>query len=332
MKYIIFAFFIIFFNACGTKRQYFEPAYVNGTLNPSKSLKSSIIDWNIYSAKLNNNYIVDYSIDKTFKLEKNYILLNYQENEFLTADNDGNFKIYNDNNEEIYHYKFSRAVIGASINENDIAIILSDNTIIYANRSLGIKFSKTLASAPAQDNRVASPLFIKNAIIYPTLDGRLMIMKKDDFSTIKNIVISAEMFFNNVIFLKKEQDRIIAATQNKILSISDHNAYELKANISNIVSNEKYIFILEKNGNIIKTDLQLDVLKEIKFDFAIFTKASLYKDILYIFEKTGYVVKSDENFDNLKVFKFNQASDKMSFMQDNYFYYSDKILYLDNIK
>ncbi|MBZ7963484.1 hypothetical protein [Campylobacter sp. 2457A] len=326
--FFITLFALIFICACGTKRQYFEPAYTDGELNHNGSLKATIVDWNLFSAKLSNNQIILKNTQAThdFKLDKNYILLAYQDGEFIEADDNGNLKIYNSAHEETYSYKFDATVVGIALNGDDLALVLANNSIVFANRSLGIKFIQTLTPAPAQDNRVANPIFLDNVIIYPTLDGKIMVLSKDTLKIVKDIVVSAENFFNNIIHLSIQNNQIIAATAKRVMIIDPRRTIYQDFDIKDIAVSDNAIFIFEKNGNIVKTDYNLKILEQKKFDFAIFTKVNLYHDHLYAFEKTGYLIKSDLNLENIQIFKFSEPVEKMSFMGDGKFYYGDKIL------
>lgn len=327
-QFFLISFCLIFLCACGTKRQYFEPSHTDGKLNSSDSLKASIVDWNTIAAQLKNNQVIlknDTAI-KDFKLDKNYMLLAYQEGEFIEADDNGNLKIYNSSHDEVYSYKFDTAVLGVALHGDDLALILADNSIVLANRSLGIKFSQNLTPAPAQDSRVANPIFLDNIIIYPTLDGKITIVSKSTFEIVKDVVISAESFFNNVIHLSISGDKMIAATAKKVIVVSPARTLYLDADIKDIALDDSAIFILEKNGNIIKTDYNLRKITEKKFDFAIFTKVSIHNNHLYAFEKTGYLIKCDLNLENIQIFELPNAVGKISFMGDGKFYYGDKIL------
>ncbi|TKX31330.1 hypothetical protein [Campylobacter estrildidarum] len=326
--FFIILFCLLFIYACGTKRQYFEPTHIDRELTHNANLKAKIIDWNLFSAKLNNGETIlkNNTIVDNFKLDENYVLLAYQDGEFVEADNNGNLKIYSSAHEEIYSYKFDAAVIGIALNGDDLALVLADNSIIFANRSLGIEFNKTLTPAPAQDSRVANPIFLDNIILYPTLDGKIVVLSKNTFQIIKDIVVSAENFFNNVINLSIKNDKIVAVTAKRIAVINPARTIYLDADIKDIALSDNAIFIFEKDGNIIKTDYNLRKLEEKKFDFAIFTKVTLYNDHLYAFEKTGYLIKCDLNLKNIKVFKLSDATEEISFMGNGKFYFGNKIL------
>lgn len=320
---------IILFTACGTKRQYFNPEKVEAKLSADDNLPSKIVDWNLYSAKLSNNQALDETgLIEHFKLEKDYALLSHVDNEFIVADSKGNLKIFNANNEELYHQKFDAAVVSVSINGDDIALILANNSIVLSNRSLGIKMSQTLTPAVGEDSRIAAPYFLNSIIVYPTLDGKLIIFSRNTEQTVRDVVIGTENFFNNVFYLSIVDDKMIAATAKKLIVVSPNQTFSLDQEIRDLALSDDFIFILTKDGDIIKTDFNLNILGEKKFDFAIFTKSNVYNKNLYVFEKTGYLIKSDLNLENIQIFELKEAKDKQSFMKDGKFYYGNKILNL----
>lgn len=190
------------------------------------------------------------------------MLLAYQDGEYFTADNNGNLKIFDNSYNEIYSFQFDASVVGVASNGDDLALVLANNTIVLANRSLGIKFSQTLTSAPAQDSRTANPIFLDNIIVYPTLDGKILILSRNNLQIIKDVVISAENFFNNVIHLSVIGDKLIAATAKKIIVVSPARTLYLDADIKDVALSDDGIFILEKDGTIIKTDYNLRKIAE----------------------------------------------------------------------
>ncbi|MCW1360755.1 hypothetical protein [Campylobacter sp. US33a] len=329
MKKIILTILCLFLlSACGTKRQYYNPEKIQGDINYNESLNANIIDWNLHSAKLADGRVISKEgLIKDFKIQKGYILLKIKDNEFFIADNDGNLKIIS-NNEEVYSYKFDAAVLGVDSEGDELALILADNSIVLANRSLGIKFSTTLSVASAQDNRVAAPYFLGGIIIYPTLDGKLIIFNRNDLRIVRDVVVGTENFFNNVIYLDIIDDKMIAATSKKVIVVSPNRTLYLNEDIKDIAVSGQNVFIFTKDGTIIKTDFNLRKITEKKFQFAIFIKNTIYNDMLYVFEKTGFLIKSDLNLENIEVYKIDNLVDQKSFIGNDKLFYSNKILNL----
>lgn len=327
-SFVLFPILLLLLCSCGTKRQYFEPAQTDGELKYSRSLNAKIVDTNLFSAKLSDNSVIVKNEDNIegFKLEKGYTLLAYQNGEFITADDNGNLKIFGSNHEEVYSEKFHASVLSVALDGDDLALILADNTIVLTNRISGVKFSQTLSSAIAQDSRVAAPVFLESIIVYPSLDGKIVIFSRQSQRILRDVIVSAEYFFNNIIYLNVMGDKMIAATAKKILILYPSKTLYLDADIKDVVLSQDAIFVLSKDGNVIKTDFNLNKIAQKKFDFALFTQAGVYNDHLYIIEKTGYLIKCDLDLRSSQVFKFPDISEKMSFIGVTKLYYADRVL------
>lgn len=322
-------FFALFFIACGTQREYYEPSKIDGKLKYDKKLASSIIETNLEYATLKNRQVLsEKGIIKHFKLEKGYKLLKFEDSEFIVADKNGEFKILDENSEEIYTHKFDAEVLSVALSGDDYAVLLADNTIILANRSLGVKMQQSLTAAPAQDSRVASPHFMDTLVIFPSLDGKVVVVDRASEKIVRDVIVSSEDFFNNVIYLAVIDDKMIAATAKKIVVITPEQTFSYTEDIRNVTLGADAIYIFGKNGNIIKTNFRLEKQKEKKFRFAIYNESEVYKKHLFVFEKTGYLLKMDLNLANEQVFRLKGAVDEKGFMKKGRFYYDNKILNL----
>lgn len=343
-KFLSLMFCLLLLSACGMRREYYEPEKIDAKLSYDEKLKSSIIETNLNFARLKNDTVLDKNgVIENFSLEEDFMLLKHEDNEFVIADKDGNLKIISADKEELYHHKFDAAVLSIALSGDDMALLLADNSIILANRSLGIKMSQTLSAAPAQDSRVAAPIFLDSIILYPSLDGKLVIVDKASQKVIRDVIVSSGDFFNNVIYLNVIDDVMIAATSKKVVVVSPDETFsydeeirtvvvadEIHANLdkNNQSNTKQVIFIFAKNGNIIKTDLHLNKLIEKKFKFAIYNTGNVFNGFLYVFEKTGYLIKSDLALKQVQVYKLKGAADEKAFMREGRFYFANKILNL----
>ncbi|EAJ5678463.1 hypothetical protein L8W40_06925 [Campylobacter sp. IFREMER_LSEM_CL1846] len=328
--FYLFIITLIFFSACGTKREYYQPTQLEQLPYNSKNINGKIVNFNNNIAQLNNNTFIDNKGNITaLKIDKNYNILNIRQEEILIADNDGNFKILNLQGEELFSHKFNESVVSANVDGDDIALILASNTLVYANKNLGIRMLQNLGTAYAQDSRYANPYFLNTIIIYPMLNGKLAILNKSTLKVSKEILVSSEEFFNNIIYLHVKNNTMVAATAQKIIVVTPNRTLYLNENIKEVNINDKEIFILTKDGRVIKNDYNLRKIDEIKFQFALFSKSTLYNDSLYIFEKTGYLIKLNTNLKDFTVYKLNEAIDKKSFMANGKFFYHNKVLQLN---
>ncbi|EAL0271629.1 hypothetical protein BVH42_05655 [Campylobacter lari] len=331
MKHLyLFIITLIFFSACGTKREYYQPTQIEQLPYNSHNINGKIVNFNNNIAQLNSNSFIDTMGNIiNFKLDKNYHILNMQQEEVLIGDDNGNFKILNLQGDELFSHKFNESVVSASIDGDDIALVLASNTLVYANKNLGIKMLQNLGTAYAQDSRYANPYFLNTIIIYPMLNGKLAILNKSTLKISKEILVSSEEFFNNIIYLHVKNDTMVAATAQKIIVVTPNRTLYLNENIKEVSTNDNEIFILTKDGRILKNDYNLRKIDEIKFQFALFSKSTLYNNSLYIFEKTGYLIKLNTNLKDYTVYKLSEAVDKKSFMANGKFFFQNKFLQLN---
>ncbi|AQW81978.1 L-seryl-tRNA selenium transferase [Campylobacter pinnipediorum] len=315
---------VLIISGCSTKRQYFEPEKVDMNAKFDSSLDSKIIHTSISGATLENGEIITIDgINKNIKLPKGFKLLGVDNNNVIASDIYGELKVINKkDNSDVFSKKFPEAIVSAAIENNLLAAVSAANSIYL----IDIYSAKTIMEYKSEDvfaidSRVAQPLFLNSIIIYPSLDGKIYVTQKNG-QIIKDIVISSESFFNNIIYLDVIDDYMIAATAKKIMVITPGQTVFLNKEIKNILRNEKDIYIFEKDGKITKTDLTLTKLADTYFKFAIFSNATVVNDKLYIVEKTGYIFQTDLNLKNQNIIKINSE------IQDKIFVAKD-ILYHD---
>ncbi|HEC1756773.1 TPA: hypothetical protein R1709_001605, partial [Campylobacter lari] len=238
--FYLFIITLIFFSACGTKREYYQPTQLEQLPYNSKNINGKIVNFNNNIAQLNNNTFIDNKGNITaLKIDKNYNILNIRQEEILIADNDGNFKILNLQGEELFSHKFNESVVSANVDGDDIALILASNTLVYANKNLGIRMLQNLGTAYAQDSHYANPYFLNTIIIYPMLNGKLAILNKSTLKVSKEILVSSEEFFNNIIYLHVKNDTMVAATAQKIIVVTPNRTLYLNENIKEVNINDK---------------------------------------------------------------------------------------------
>ncbi|MCD8213369.1 MAG: L-seryl-tRNA selenium transferase [Campylobacter sp.] len=319
---------VLILSGCGTKRQYFEPETITGEINLSHNLPSYIKSANSNAATLNNgNIITKDGIDTNVKLPENFSLLNKNGDFLISADVKGNLNVIDRSNTSVYQGKFPTAIVAASLEGNLLAAISAANhiylvDIVQAKTIMEYKSSEIYAV----DSRVVAPYFMSSLIVYPSLDGRIYIVQKDTGRILRDVVVSSENFFNNIIFLDVVNDNMIAATAKKLISINPQQTVYYDGEIKNVLINNDEIYIFKKDGNIVRTDLGLKQKNEANFKFAIFSDAVAIGDKLYIIEKTGYIIKTNLDLGDAKIYELNDEIEDKSFMGKDAFYYDDEFV------
>jgi outer membrane protein assembly factor BamB len=304
------------FSGCSSK-SYFSPKKVDSNLGYRLDLKTPLFDVSRDGATYDDGRVITkkrgmlkYAIPKGFRFVYD------AKNAILIADASGEAKILS-NGKVVFEHKFDTAIASGSIKGDIGAFVLSNNKLIIYNISQNkVIYEEELEPTFAHDSRVANPIFLNNKVVFPTLDGRLLIVDKDRKTILRDISLSDRELFNNVIFLQEKNNTIVAATAFKVIVLRQHSIKSKRADIKDIIFDSNYIYIFTKSGKVIKTDLNLKTIKEIKFDFANFSAISA-NDKLYMVEKGGYLISMDKNLQNSQISKLPTDIEKSIFSFKN---------------
>lgn len=324
MKYLALILLALFFNACGTKREYFTPAMINGDA-PISSLGASIKHSTRAGATLSDGSLLTKNGITQINLKGDESFLGEYEGKYIISDLYGNLKILS-HQEVIYEHKFPQAIISASLEGNNLALLSAENKIYLIYIDTGeIAIEYASGASFANDSRMAAPIFLNSIIVYPTLDGKVMIVDKNRAIIMRDAVVSSDNFFNNIIFLDVEGDKLYAASATKILMISPEKTAVFNAGIKDITLYNGRLYVSLKDGFIKVLDLELKELIGREFEFAIFSNIIAKHDHLYLFEKTGYIIEIDTQLQNERIYKATPIKNK-SFAGKDAFYYDDKMI------
>lgn len=322
--------FILFFSGCGTKRQYFEPVSINGEVKSSGLLSSDLQEAGRNGAALKNGKVVTIKgEEKSINLKQGESFFGEFDDKFIIASDDGQIRVKNSDGASIFSTNFNIMIASASLNKETLAAITSDNTLYLVNMDTNATiFQKKMDVMAAVDSRIAAPYFLGSLVIFPTLDGKLAIVDRKSGTLVRNVVVSGEREFNNVIFLDVLGDRMFASTAKRIIGISPNNINYIDDDIKDALVTEDRVFVFTKDGRVLLCDLELKVLNEKKFPFAIFASVAV-KDRLYILEKKGYLIKSDLELKEFEVFEFTSQIDDFLFMTEDKIFYKNKFYVLE---
>jgi len=170
--------------------------------------------------------------------------------------------------------------------------------------------------------RIVNPYFMNGLVIFSTLDGKIIIVNTKLKKKLRTVIISSSDYFNNVIDFHIVDNKIIAATDSKILSLTKKEIRQ-KYEIRNIAYDEKVIYITTKQGEVIALTPDLQVLSKVKFPFAHFLGLISRCEKLYTLDKEGYVITINKITFDYKVQELD-FDDGFVLTGDNLFYVNDK--------
>jgi hypothetical protein len=315
---------LLIFSGCSTKRQYFEPKNVSYAISYDGNLPSSIIDVTRSGATLENGQIITSDGLQNVKLPKGFSFLGDDNGKYLATSKCGELIVLDSSSKIIYKKKFATAVASADIQKSKIAIVLASNKEIL----LDMKSDKYILNLQgdkiyAVDSRIAAPYFLNSLIIYPTLDGKLLIVDGRSGKVIRNVVVSNEKFFGNIIYLGVLGDRLVAATKKRVISISPKSMGILDEDVKDVIVLKNRIFVFTKDGSVILCNADLKVLKRRKFPFAVFAGV-IYGNFVYMIERGGYLIATDIDLISTNIYKMPDDIDSYLYFTKDTLYYKDK--------
>lgn len=189
-------------------------------------------------------------------------------------------------------------------------------------------FNQKGSAVLAVNQLIAAPLFLDSVVVFPTLDGRILVVSLQNYETQRNIIVSSEKFFNNIIYLQGDDVRIFAATPKKLISIVSGQQFSYQEDIKDITFANGYLYALTLEGKIAQLDHTLREVNTKKFEYASLEGMSVANNVLYTYEKNGsFIIALDlENFSH-KVYQAQDTfgkmmSNKLHFYTKNIFYYN----------
>ena len=326
MKYILISLSALFlFTACSSKK-YFEPEDVSSNIVLSKeSMSSSITSMNKIGATLDNKKFITKNGISNYELPEGFDFLNLTEDGRIIATNYVD-KILIGNQEKI----LKDVVIAASLKNEKLALVYSNNTIelIDVNTSKTL-FKEYLPLSLANDTRITNPYFMGNLILFPTLNGKVIIISSTNNESVKNISVDPDSEFNNIISLNviESSQTLIVATPNKIVSISPKEVLSKDYEVRDIIINKEDIYVATIDGQLIKLSASLNEVKSKKYKYAKF-HALAFTDSLYAVESQGFLVNINSDFSKDSVYDFCFDNEERMIAIGNRIYFDSKYITL----
>lgn len=267
---------------------------------------------------------------KNFKVLKSEKFLGEYDGNFVVTDINGTLKVVSGTGAVKFEKALGRQALSANIRGDDLALVMSDDSIMLIKLSSGaVVLDHKVGDAFAIDSRVASPLFINQLIAYPALDGLVSIAENVGGRSARDFVVSNQPFFNNIIALENKGDNLYAVTATRLMLVSPTGNKNHNVDIKDVIFSGDRIYLFLKDGRVELLDRGLNLIKSRKFTFAQFSGALLSGGYLYIIERNGYVIRVDENLEGQAIYELNGEFDDKSFIAGTSFYYDDKILNFD---
>ena len=328
MKNILLAILFILFAGCSQK-QYFTPnkESIAGKVEFDGKLESHISQSNKNGALLEDGTLIAKDGIYNINLKENDSFLNTSGDLILVANYETNkLSILNKDGKELKSFIFEYMPISASLRDNILAVVLSNNSFLLWDTNVNEKlFSSDNATSYAINSKVASPLFIDEVVVFPALDGKVVVLNLNNFQILHTIALSSEEYFNNIIYLASSGKNLIIATSNKLMTFIDNKDFSRDLNIIDLLYTNNKIYVLSLEGEVIAFDLLLNELNKVKFQYANLSSI-IISDNIYTLESQGYMIKIDPNNFEDSIYEIDIDEYKNSFYTNDVIYYDNRII------
>jgi hypothetical protein len=317
---------IIFLSACGS-RQYYTPKQTQ-SLSPKSGLE--VVSLSRDAAMLEDGTVLSRDGVINLKLGKGYTLIHRGDQALLIADKRGNIKVIDRAKKSIDIHLPQALVAGTVIGERLIYLLQDNSFGVYDLNLKKVLYNNKAQKALSIDTRIANPYQIDNLVVIPTLNGKLNILDLTSLKVVKELYVSTENTLNNVIFLGRLDNTLIAATPYRVISVSSQGQRSFEKAISEVVIDNQSLFVFAKDGIISELDASMKVLNEKKFKFAHFSIATIKHGKIYAMDKQGYLIVSNRALSKYRVYELPEI-DGYAFVAGEKLYYDGNVVDLSSL-
>ncbi len=321
----------LLFSGCSSKK-YFEPEQTFSASNASTSYGGSMSDLSREGGTLKSGQYISKAGVSTVNLGEGYRFLNENDSYILATNAEGILKIIDKQTKEtVRAVSLKVPVVSATINNDVIAYILNSNTFGIYQMSDNRKVVESRSEATfAIDTRAASPIFIDGLVVMPMLDGKLIIVNIQDTENAKVVYLSTEKAFNNIIYLSRKGNTMIAATPKKLLTLGSGGQMEYSANISEVAYDNGTIYLFTKEGEILALNSDLEKVGEAKYKFAHYSVATAFDGRVYGLDQGGSLIVMDSALTKHKIYDLGEV-DEPAFISGTKLYKDGDIIELSKL-
>jgi len=310
LSLISFTALALVFSGCSSKK-YFEPEQTFSASSAESSYGGNMVELSRDGGTLGTGQYVGKAGVSGLTLGEGYRFLNENNTYVLASNAEGILKVISKKTKEpVRAISLKIPVVSASMKNGMIAYVLNNNTFGMYQMSNNSKVVESRSENTfAIDTRAASPIFIDNLAVMPMLDGKIIIVNPVDSANAKVVYISSEKSFNNVIYLKRTGNTMVAATPRRLITLGTAGKQEYKANISEVAIDKGKIYLFTKEGEIIALNSNLEAVASAKFKFAHYSVATAFSDKVYALDQQGSLIVLNKSLTKNKIYDLGEVAE-----------------------
>lgn len=315
----------ILFQGCSSKEVY-TPENLKGEWRSSGSIDSSIVRVTQSAALLDNGAILMKNGKQGVKIPEDFRFINLS-GEWVIVQNsvgDVHFIPQNGIGEHIV-LELKKTVAAISVQGDTVAIVFGNNEMaLYSLESKKMTFKENSNAAITVDDRIVNPYFLKDLVVFSTLDGKIVIVNETTKQLVRSIIVGSEEYFSNITYLNVIDNNMIASTGSSVLSLSQKEVRE-KYDVRDIVANLDGIWLTTKQGEVVALGTNLQYKAKKKFPFAHFVGLNVQNDRVYAIERGGYLIALSKDLLDVDVYDIDMKNDTV-FVSDKKIYFNDQYI------
>ena len=315
---------------CSSK-QYFEPETRYET-TASGRFDAAIVAIARHGVTLEDGHYIGRDGISTVTLGKGFRFLNDDRRYVLATDAKGHLKIIDKRTgKTVRNEALGFPIVAASVAHGLVAYVLENNSYGLYRIKDGKRIVEDQSDPTyAIDARAAAPIFVDTLAVIPMLDGKLIVLDTHDPQNASTIYLSSDTNLNNVIFLGRTEDTLVAATPKKLLTIGDSGEFSKRADIAEVKLYGRTIYLFTQDGRIEKLSLSLHTIQQRKFTFAQFVAADVYGGRVYALDKQGSLIVLSSDLKHDKVYEVGEVESPV-FMRGGKLYKDGRIIDLTRL-
>ncbi len=318
---------LILLGGCSSKK-YYKPTQDTTTLYYQKEAGAEITAVALDGASLEDGSVITARGLYEHILKPGQDLI-AQNNDYLIASDRKGITLYNSLGEEKHRLETPAKALSAETSGDLAALVLADNSLVlYSLENGSVLFKSKQKPTKSIASDVAKPIFFDELLLFPTLDGKVVVVDKANKKELRDFIVSSEKYFNNIIHLSIEGQMIYAATKYKLIAISPRSVQSFSADINAVRPFKGGIYVTTVDGRIVQLDTALVTLNERKFPFAGLISLSLSETALYAVERTGYLIKLAPDLASYHLYELLDVIDMPLFITDDTLYYKQRAIAL----
>jgi hypothetical protein len=318
----LFATALLLLGGCGIKESY-VPEETESSWPGGGDLASEIVDVTYDGAQLENRQVLTREGILDVKVPKGYRFVGRSDDRVIAATVEGKVRLQSvaDSNATV-ELDLKKSVAGASVQGDTLAVLFADNDMaLYSLETKAPVMKERGSSAIAVDNRIVNPYFFNDLVLFPTLDGKVVIIHAAQKKLLRSIIVSSEAHFNNIIYFKMIGNTIVAATPTTVFALSENEVRE-SYDLRDIVFTEEGIWLATKQGEIVALTPSLQLKAKQKFPFAHIIGMIVTDDKVFALEKEGYLIVLEKDLGSYKVYDAD--------VEEGYVFAGEKTFYFDS--